>query len=176
MVRLTTSDSEKSQTNVSVPREKRAVMWLRGTAQPSVGPVITASPSTRTIKKFFVTIFIWRRRTKVTDDDGIQTRARRIRLCRVGDSADASQGVPYWAMTARCVQPRPVKLTLESAHQPVRRMLRGGRYRSSCRLSPDPTGRTTDCGASCRRGNRTFARITLKSHAHPMPATGGILQ
>jgi hypothetical protein len=92
MVRLTTSDSEKSQANVSVPREKRALMWLRGTVQPSVGPVITASHSTRTIKKFFVTIFIRRRRTQVTDDDGIQTRARRICLCRVGDAATVGNG------------------------------------------------------------------------------------
>jgi len=101
MVRLTTSAAEKSRTSVLVPREKRALMWLNGTGQPSTGPVVTASPGTRTIKKYFVTIFIWRRRTKVTDDDGIQTRARRIRLCRVGDSADASQGVPYWRLTKR---------------------------------------------------------------------------
>jgi hypothetical protein len=99
MVRLTTSDSGKSHSSVLVPREKRGLMWLRGTVQPSPGPVVTASPSTRTIKKFFVTIFIRRRRTKVTDDDGRKTRARRIRLCRVGDSVMQSTKASWrlWA-------------------------------------------------------------------------------
>jgi len=57
MVRLTTSAAEKARTSVLVPRERQALMWLNGTGQPSPGPVVTASPGTRTIKKYFVTIF-----------------------------------------------------------------------------------------------------------------------
>src|SRR6476660_6938725 len=44
VVRLTTSDSGKSHSSVLVPREKRALMWLSGTVQPSPVPVVTASP------------------------------------------------------------------------------------------------------------------------------------
>ena len=87
MVRLTTSDSEKSHTSVLVPREKRTLVWLIRTAQALAGPGGNGVTCTRTIKKFFVTIFVLRQRTKVVEDEGIRTRARWIRLCRVGDSA-----------------------------------------------------------------------------------------
>ena len=52
MVRLTTSDSEKSHSSVLVPREIRALMWLSGTVQPSPGPVVPASHALAPLRKF----------------------------------------------------------------------------------------------------------------------------